>query len=96
MLISTRKWEKRHHLLSALSVRLLALVVTVGMALFCTASGIWLVAIWNLLPQLNFFYPGLPNQLMVGFATMALAISIALFALVRSTLALKAVYVASL
>jgi len=56
MLISARRWEKRHSLLLALRVRLLALVVTVGMVLFCTASGVWLVAIWNLFPQLNFYF----------------------------------------
>ncbi len=66
-----------------------------GASLICIASGVWLVAIWNLLAQINFYYPGLPGQLMVGFAAMALAIIIALFALVRSTLVLKAVYAAS-
>jgi DNA-binding PadR family transcriptional regulator len=96
MLISAKTWEKRQHLFSALSVRLLAFLVLVGMAAFCIASGVWLIAIWNLLPQLNLYYPGLPNLLMVGFATMALAIISACFALVRSTFALKAMSIASL
>jgi DNA-binding MarR family transcriptional regulator len=96
MLISAKTWEKRQHLLSALSVRLLAFLVLVGMAAFCIASGVWLIAIWNLLPQLNFYYPGLPNLLMVGFVTMALAIISACFALVRSTFALTKRSIASL
>jgi hypothetical protein len=92
MLISKDEWEVDPLTLPfALMRRLLALVVIVGMGLFCMASGMWLVAIWNLLPQINLVYPGFPIILVMGFVIMVCATGVALFALVRSTFVLRAI-----
>lgn len=96
MLVSAREWEVDPLSLPfALMLRLLALVVIVGMGLFCMTSGMGLVAIWNLLPQLNLVYPGFPITLVMGFVIMVCATVIALIALVRSTFVLRAVLSAS-
>lgn len=92
MFISTRSWEKRHRLLLALFVRLLTLLVTGGMVLICIACGSWLMAMWDLIPRISIFDPGIQSILLLGFVMMVLAIVVALFGLVCSTVALKAAY----
>ena len=49
---------------------------------------------WEMFPQIELFYPDTQPILISGLAVMVLAIMIALFALGRCTLALRAVYVA--
>jgi hypothetical protein len=83
--------EKRPNLLFACFVRLLALLVSGGMGLLCSVCGVWLVAIWNLFPRLNLYYPGTQTQLLLGFIVMVLTTLMAPFALVRSILALRGV-----
>jgi len=95
MLISARSWEKRHNLLLATLVRLLALLVISGMAVVCIATGVWLVDLWDVLPLLNLSYPGMPVQLLLGFVMMVVAIVTALVALVRTTVTLRAVSAAT-
>jgi DNA-binding PadR family transcriptional regulator len=92
--IGGNTWEKRPNLLFACFVRLLSLLVTGGMGFLCIVCGVWLVAIWNLFPRINLYYPGTQTQLLLGFIVMVLTTMTAFFALVRSTLALRAVYVA--
>ena len=87
-------WEKRPNLLFACFVRLLALLVSGGMGLLCSVCGVWLVAIWNLFPRINLYYPGTQTQLLLGFIVMVLTTMTTLFALVCSILALRAVYAA--
>lgn len=95
ILIVGNKWEKRRDLLLGLFVRMLALLVTGGMGLLCIISGIWLIAIWSLFPRINLYYSGTQTQLLLGFVMMLLATIIALFALMRGSLALRGVYAAS-
>src|SRR2546429_8311622 len=92
MLTSGRRWEKRHSLLLALSVRLLALLVTVGMVFHCIITGVWIVAIWKLMPQLILFYPNLQAVLILELVVMVFATLLTLFALVCGTLALRALH----
>jgi hypothetical protein len=95
MLLSARSWEKRHSLLLATFVRRLALGVLRGMAVVCLLTGVWLVDLWDVLPLLNPVLPGMPVRLVFGFVIMVVATAIALVALVRSTLALRAASAAS-
>ena len=85
MLASTSRQKERPGLL-------LTLFVTVGMALLCIACAAWLVAMWNLFPRINFFYPNLQTELLLALAMMVLATLTALFAFIRGTLALRAVH----
>lgn len=91
MLISARSWEKRHNLLLATFVRLLALLVISGMIAVCILTGVWLVDLWDVFPLLNSGFPDIPVQLVLGFVMMVVASVTALVALVRSTVALRAV-----
>jgi DNA-binding PadR family transcriptional regulator len=83
MFISLRSWQKRHHLL-------LATLALAGMVVVCIATGAGLIALWNMLPQLNDFSLGMSFLPLIGFITMVVATVIALIALVRSTLTLRA------
>lgn len=83
MFISLRSWQKRHHLL-------LATLALAGMVVVCIATGAGLIALWNVLPQLNGFSLGMSFLQLIGFITMVVATVIALIALVRSTLTLRA------
>ena len=94
MLTPARRWfEEKSSLrpyntpLLALFVLLCVLFLTGGVILLGLAQGIQLVAIWNLLPQLNLYYPDISSQLIVGCVMMALASTVSLAALVRGTLA---------
>ena len=58
MLISMRSWQKRHHLLLATLARLFALLAIAGMVVVCIATGVGLIALWNVLPLLNEFRLG--------------------------------------
>lgn len=80
MLISTRSWEKRHHLLLASS----------GMTVVCIIIGVWLVNLWNVFPLLDSSFPDLPVYLVLGFVMMVVAIVTALVALTRTMVALRA------
>lgn len=92
MLISAWHWEKRHNLLHATLVRLLALLVISGMAIVCILTGVWLVGLYGMLPLSNSEFPGMSIQLLLGFVIMVVSIVIALVALVRSMVALREAY----
>lgn len=83
MFISLRSWQKRHHLL-------LATLALAGMVVVCIATGAGLIALWNVLPLLNEFSLGMSFLQLLGFIMMVVASVIALVALVRSTLRLRA------
>ena len=83
MLISTRSWEKRHHLLLASSA-------SSGMTVVCIIIGVWLVNLWNVFPLLDSSFPDLPVYLVLGFVMMVVAIVTALVALTRTMVALRA------
>lgn len=91
MLISARRWQERQSPLLATLVRLLALLAISGMVAVCIDTGVWHVNEWDVLPQINLSSPGMPVQLLFGFVMMVLATVTALVALVRSTVALRAV-----
>ena len=91
MLISVRRWQERQSPLLATLVRLLALVAISGMVAVCVDTGVWLVDQWDVLQQINLSSPSMPVQLLLGFVVMVLATVTALVALVRSTVALRAV-----
>lgn len=96
MFVSGSRWEQCPDRLLTTLGRLLALLVTVGMVTVCIASGAWLVAIWDLFPRINLYYPGTQTQLLVGFIMMVLASMSAFFALIRGSRALRAMYAANL
>jgi len=54
-----------------------------GMVTVCIASGAWLVAICELFPQINLYFPGTQTQLLLGFIMMVIASTIAFFLLIR-------------
>lgn len=91
MLISARRWQARQSPLLATLVRLLALLAISGMVAICIDTGLWLANQWDVLPQINLSSPGMPVQLLLGFVVMVFATVTALVALVRSTVALRAV-----
>jgi hypothetical protein len=91
MLISMRSWQKRHTLLLATLARLCALLALAGMVVVCIATGAGLIDLWNVLALLNEAPLGMSFLLPLGFITMVVAIVIALVALVRSTVTLRAV-----
>jgi DNA-binding PadR family transcriptional regulator len=91
MLISVGSWQQRHTLLFATLARLFALLVLAGMAVVCIATGAGLIDLWNVLALLNEFSLGMSLLLPFGFIMMVGATVIALVALVRSTLQLRAV-----
>jgi hypothetical protein len=90
MLISLSSWQKRHTLLLATLARLCALLALAGMVVVCIATGAGLIDLWNVLALLNEAPLGMSFLLPLGFITMVVAIVIALVALVRSTLTLRA------
>jgi hypothetical protein len=90
MLISLSSWQKRHTLLLATLARLCALLALAGMVVLCIATGAGLIDLWNVLALLNEAPLGMSFLLPLGFITMVVAIVIALVALVRSTLTLRA------
>jgi hypothetical protein len=51
----------------------LAQVVAAGMLLLCVFCGLWLAALWPLLPQIGRFYPQTPAGLIIGMVGMGLA-----------------------
>jgi len=91
MLISLRSWQKRHTLLLATPARLCALLALAGMVGVCIATGAGLIDLWNVLALLNVFPLGMSFLLPLGFIVMVAATAIALVALVRSTVTLRAV-----
>jgi hypothetical protein len=95
MLISRRRWEHPHSLRLALSVRLVVFLMMVGMISTCISCGIWLMALWGMFPQIELHDSGEQLLLILSLALMVLAILIALFALVRGTLALRGVHAAA-
>jgi hypothetical protein len=95
MLISLRSWQKLHTLLLATLTRLFALLAIAGMVGVCIATGAGLIDLWNVLALLNDAPLGMSFLLPLGFIVMVVATVIALIALVRSTLTLRAVSAAS-
>jgi len=91
MLISLSSWQKRYTLLLATLARLFALLAIAGMVVVCIATGAGLIDLWNVLPLLNGPPLEMSFLLPLGFIVMVVAIVIALVALVRSTVTLRAV-----
>lgn len=69
---------------------LLAGMVAAGMAIFSIACGFWLSTIWPLFPQIGQFYPQTPAELLAGLVGMGITSALALVALVRAAITLKA------
>jgi hypothetical protein len=90
MLISVRRWERRHNPRIKTLIRLLALLVIGGMVVVGMATGAWLMDLWDVLPMLNSGFPGMPIQLILGFLMMVVAIMIALVAFIHGIFAQRA------
>ncbi len=85
-LTAGKPWEKRQGLRFVLP----ALLVLGGMVTVCFTNGFWMVAMWQQFPQTLLTNPQAAMTLMVDLVMMVLASMLALMALARGSLALRA------
>jgi DNA-binding PadR family transcriptional regulator len=88
ILIQARKRRARMQLLLAFLVTFVMLVINI-------ACGLWYLALWQILPQINHFAALTPVGLQLGLIGMALSTVLSLAALLRATFALRALFAAS-
>ncbi len=80
---SGRRWVERHKLL-------LPLLMTTSMVLMCIVDWTWTVTVWKLIPRAVLIDPTWQSELVQQLVLMTLPTLLALCALVRSALVLRA------